>query len=72
MLMRPRKYSVLNRSISKSLGYVINQHYRYNKRNKSNHTIKSTEYNKDTTIIGVIIFIILIVVIVSLIGLFKL
>jgi hypothetical protein len=67
MMMRPRKYSALNRSISKSIGYVINQHYRYNKQNKLKYITKSNEYNNNTTIIGVIIFIVLIVA--SVIGL---
>ena len=46
MMMRPRKYSTMNRLISKSIGHSINQYYR----NKPSS--KQTSNNSDTEAAG--------------------
>jgi hypothetical protein len=60
MMMRPRRYGALNRSIAKSIGYAINQNYRNNSNNK-----KTTTNNNSGSLIGIIFLVFIIVLIIS-------
>ena len=67
MMMRPRKYSFLNRSVSKAIGRAINQHYRHNGYNsKSNNNT-----NSDAENVGCAVVVLFVIVIFALVSLFT-